>query len=98
MQVEVHDMTLENDYIQTVTSDSCSLCQGALDLTYLANRCSHGKKAVADVQAKSHRYVGVSHLADVHADMLKFQSDSGGNPTSLLAFLYSWIPSVFPFK
>ena len=38
-------------------------------MAYLSRRCEEGRRAVAALQGKTHRYKGVPSLSDVHADM-----------------------------
>ena len=61
-------------------------------MAYLSRRCEEGRRAVAALQGavaalqgKTHRYKGVPSLSDAHADLLQFQSDCGGMPSSFLA-------------
>ena len=54
---------------QTILVFKPSLLQGALDIQYLQNRFEKGKTKVEQFMAKKHRYVTLSSLTDVHADL-----------------------------
>ena len=77
----------------TQTSDSLianSLSQGGMDVQYLSARFQKGRKWVAELMEKQHRYMNLrSHsggLSDAHAELLRYQAAAGDGGNASLDF------------
>ena len=72
-----------------------SLCQGNLDMKYLATRYQNGKQFVEGYLTEQNRYVELAGgLSDAHGDLLKMQTDQGAGSNAPLCDnppkVYGW--------
>ena len=62
--------------------------QGLMDVRYMQQRFSQGKKHVKDYMEKKHHYASRSEIAATHAELLRFQNTwSGGTQPRLCCII-----------